>query len=146
MNKKQLVFLIVIGVLLFVLGGALGVAYDMNKTPQQIKVKTVNSLSSKVVSSIVAYGRISHIDGRIITLNNFGEDLVVSIPDNAKIYSFTIPSGTKTPVQQAATFGSVQLNQNVNVNLKLLPSGQFEGSSIIILPQSALYNEEASRS
>jgi len=140
MNKKQLVFLIVIGVLLFVLGGVLGVAYDTNKTPQQTKVKTVNSLSSKVVSSIVAYGQVVSIEGKNITLNNLGDNLVISIADNAKIYSLTIPSGAKAPVQSIGEFGDIKQGDSVNVNLKLLTDGQLEGSSVVILPPTAVNN------
>ena len=104
-KNKQLVILIIIGVFLFLLGGVIGIAYDSQTGPQQVKVKTVNSLTSKVVSSITAYGKITNINGKNLTLNNLGDNLVFLIADNAQIYSFTIPAvanknNTIVPVQK----------------------------------------------
>ena len=67
-----------------------------------------------------------------------GDTLVLSVPNSAKVYSFKIFPGSKTPVQSAASLGDIKEGDHINVNLKLLPNGQFEGSSVIILPPTAI--------
>ena len=137
-NKKQLIIFIIVGVLLFLIGGGLGVISTMQSQPVQTKTKTVNSLSSKVISSIVTYGQVKNINGRDITLSNLGDDLTISIASNAQIFSFTNSSNGKTgvvaPTQQIVKFENIKIGDSANVVMKLLPSGQLEGSSVIILP------------
>jgi hypothetical protein len=140
--KKYLLVLILVaaGLLLFVLGGSAGIIYTQ-KGPQETKTVTVNSLSSGVISSIVAYGQITNISGRNITLNNSGSNLVIPIATDAQIYAFATPTGktaaTTAPVQQVVTFGDIKIWDKANVAVRLLPTGQLEGSSVIILPSAA---------
>ncbi|MGD0576647.1 MAG: hypothetical protein ABSA74_01050 [Candidatus Staskawiczbacteria bacterium] len=136
-NKSKLVILIIVGVALFLIGGGLGIV-STQKGSQRTKIEATNSLSSKVVSSIIAYGQVKNIDGRNITLSNLDDNLTISIADNAQVYSFTTPvagkNGGTAPVQQTVKFENIKIGDNVNVAIKLLPSGQLEGSSVIILP------------
>lgn len=140
-NKKQSVILIVAGILIFLVGVGLGITLQNSNKAQARKVQAVNNLVSKVVSSIVAYGQVENIDGRNITLSNLGDNLVISIADNAQVYSFTTPvagkNGATAPVQQTVKFEDIKIGDNVNVAVKLSPSGQMQGSSVIILPMSA---------
>jgi hypothetical protein len=120
------------------IGAGLGIIYGIKKSPEQIKLKTENSLSSRVVSSIVAYGKVLLIKDRNIIVNNFGDNLTIPVPADAKVYLFTIPTKSKTPIQKEAEFSDIKQMDSVNVNLKLLPNGQFEASSVIILPSGAI--------
>ena len=68
-SKKKLTILIVIGVAIFLLGIALGFFYEKQLAFKKIKVESVNSLTSKLISSITAYGNVTKIEGRKITLS-----------------------------------------------------------------------------
>lgn len=134
-NKKQLAILIIVGVLVFLVGGGLGIISVQPKGFQKTKIEATNKLASRVISSIVAYGQIENIDGRNLTLSNFGDNLSILILDNAQVYSFTTPSvKNATPSQQTVKFENIKIGDKVNVAVKLLPNGQMQGSSVIILP------------
>ncbi len=129
-TKNQLVVFIASIVIVFVLGLMLGIAIKPQQSPAvQTKVEAATNLSSKVVSSITAYGKVSGIQGRDLTLSSLGDDLVVTAAPDARIYSFD--SSSK---QQITQFESIKAGDNVNVALKLLPNGKLQGTSIIILP------------
>jgi len=135
MDKKTSIILLVIGGLFFlILGGGLGIFYQSQKDVLQSpegnsKLKAVQVLSSKVIPSITAYGQISNIDGRNITLTFGGDSLNVKINDDAIVY---LPSSESSP-QQIAKFEDIKKGDNVSVNLRLLPDGQIEGQMVIIL-------------
>ena len=147
MEKKNLISLIVIGVVFFIVGGGLGLMYQKQKDAQSQlpqnnkKVAAVQTLSSKVIPSITAYGQISKIDGRNLTLAFGGDSLTIKIRDDALVY---MPSKTTsdssgkqiiTP-QTQSKFSDIKTGDNVSVNVKLLSDGQLEGQIVIIL-QSA---------
>jgi hypothetical protein len=133
-KKSKLVILAVAGILLFLIGAALGfVLHTQNKIQVQ-KVEAINSLSSKVVSSMSASGKVKNISGRNITLTNLGDDLTITIADNAQIYSFTLKTKGAAQTQQTAKFGDIKVGDNINVAVKLSPTGQMQGASVVILP------------
>jgi hypothetical protein len=136
-NKKQLVILIVAGILILLVGVCLGVFLQTQKVQIQ-KSAAANGLASKVVTSIVGYGQVKKIDGRNITLSNLGDNLTIAIINNAQVYSFAIPAGSQNgaaaPVQQEVSFGDIKVGDHVNIAVTLLPTGLLEGSSVIILP------------
>jgi len=129
LDKKQLTILIVIGVALFLFGAALGITFIQSGA----KVQTANSLASKVISSIIAYGQVKSINGNSITLSNLGDDLIISAAKDAKVYSFTTVVGG-APVQKLVGFGNIKVGDKINVTMKLSPKGQLEGSLVVILP------------
>lgn len=137
MDNKKLAILIIAGIVLVLLGGVAGVIFQAKfLSPQS---KSMNALSSKVISSIVAYGQVKNINGKNVTLSNLGDNLLISIADNAQVYSFTTPPGSAkntAPVQQTGKFDDLKVGDNVNVAVKLLPTGQLEGVSVIILSQT----------
>ena len=135
MEKKQLVILIIAVIVAFVIGGGLGVALQSQGT-QATKVEAVNSLASKVVTSMVAYGKVENIAGRNIALSNVGDNLTILMADNAQVYSFTTPK-TGSPVQQTVSFSNIKVGDNVNIAIKLLPTGKMQGASVVILPHPA---------
>ncbi len=130
MEKKQLTILIIAGALIFLIGGGLGVASQLSAVRQKVRTEAFDILSSKVITSVSAYGKVTKIEGRDITLNNLGDNLSVSMPDNVKVYSFVDSS------QQAAAFEDIKIGDSINATLKLLPTGGYEGLSIIIFPAS----------
>jgi len=142
MDKKTSIVLFVISAVFFVLGGGLGVLYQEQKSVSEIqdspKTKAVQTLSSKVIPSITAFGQLTNIDGRNVTLTFGGDSLTVKIRDDAQIYlpATTTKDSKGNPVtapQQTAKFSDIKVGDNVSVNLKLLPDGQIEGQLVIIL-------------
>jgi hypothetical protein len=131
-DKKQLSILIVMGILIFLAGGALGIISENQKIPTQ-KIETANNLSSKVISSIVAYGEVKSVNGRNIVLSNLGTDLTIRIAENAPVYSFATRSGSAAPVQQTVKLSDISKGDKINIALKVLPIGQMEGTSVVIL-------------
>ena len=134
-NKKQSVIWIIVCIVLFLLGLWFGsMRHNQNKTQTQ-KLQAATSLSSKVISSITAYGQVTSIQGDTITLNNLGDNLPIIITSNARIFSFTAPS-KGSPAQQTASFSNIKVGNNVNVVMNLSSDGQMQGTSVIILPQT----------
>ena len=132
MNSSNLVVILVVAVLFFVVGGSVGIFYQMQKdAPQLQKAESFNILSSKVVASIVAYGKVTAINGKSLTLSFNGSEMVISVAENAPIYAFLQGSTT----QQKAAFGDIKAGNNVNVNLRVSPNGAIEGQTVIVLPQ-----------
>jgi len=144
MEKKFLTILIVVGIVAFVLGGGLGMflqqqqATSMLKPENNPKIKAVQLLSSKVVPSITAYGQVSNISGRNLTLTFGGDSLTVKIRDNATVFlpaSTTTDSKGKqvTVPQKTVEFSEIKKGDNVSVNLTLSADGQMEGQMVVVL-------------
>jgi hypothetical protein len=136
-TKKQLAILVSAAVVLFLVGFALGYLLHPQKAADKVKIQAATNLSSKVVSSVVAYGQVKSISGRNITLSNLGDSLTILVAADAPIYSFIVKDKATAPVQQKVSFGSIKIGDSVNVAVKTLSSGQLEGSSVIILPVPA---------
>jgi hypothetical protein len=147
MNKSiSIIVLIVIGLIIFVTGGALGIMYQSSKPQAQInnQVKVdendlAKRLSSKVIAPIIANGTITKIDGKNITIISDKDSFDVAMTNNAKVYSFAIPAnnpkGSQSPSsQQEVAFSSLKVGQTVNVTLIIIPGGSIQGESIFILP------------
>ena len=134
MERKFIISAIIGALFFFVLGGGLGVYYASEAggvpgSKAAVKTQAVQTLSSKVIPSITAYGQVSKIDGKNITLNYGGDSLTIKLRDDAQIF---FPSTATTP-QKMAKFEDIKVGQNVSMNIKLLPDGQIEGQLVIIL-------------
>ncbi len=141
MNKIILIVsAIIAGLLLLALGASLGVSYQAQQasisSPQldQLEKTTaaVKFLSSKTVPSIVAYGQVTKIEDRDITLSYGGDSIKANIEENSLVYSFINDSQGK-PAQKQVDFKEIKIGDNLNITLKLLPDGQLQGQSIFIL-------------
>jgi hypothetical protein len=142
MEKKNLIILIILGFIIFILGGGLGILYQQQKevlpSKDILKVQAVQTLSSKVIPSIAAFGTVTNISGRNLTLVSGNDSLTVKISDGAQIF---LPATTTTDKngkvvtspQQAVSFSEIKNGNNVSVNLKLLPDGQIEGQMVSII-------------
>ncbi len=139
--NRSLIIAVIIGLALFVLGGGLGVFYQTQKDALKIqeaekKSAAVKSLSSDLVPSIVAYGEVSAIDGRNVTLFYNGKSMQIEINKDATVYSFSPSSGDeKEPLssQQQVKISDIKKGDRLNVTIKLLPDGSLEGQMVIIL-------------
>ncbi len=150
MNIKNVVIAIVLGVLILVFGVGIGVVYQGQKSPvAQVEsqqnaqsASTIKALSSKVIPSVAAYGTITNINGRNLTVGYQTDSIVVPVNNDAKIYGFVVTSAvpkggilpkTSTTSQQI-NFSDIKKGDSVSVNIKVLASGKMEGLSVIVLP------------
>ncbi len=133
-NQKQRTILIIAIILLLAVGFLLGVLSQKYNKVQVMKNEAVNSLSSKTVSSITVYGKITNIEDRNITLSNLGDSLTVLMSPNARIYSFVGTSGQATTTQIVLPFENIKVGDSVNIILNLSDIGQMQGDSLIVLP------------
>jgi preprotein translocase subunit YajC len=138
MDKKQLTILIIVGIILLLAGGAIGFAIKSFNKVQLQKNEAVSSLSSKVITSVTAYGEITKIDGETLTISNAGETLSVLMANTAKVRILAPKEGSTTPVQQDAKFEDLKVGQKVNVIMKVSATGEMQGSSVVILPTPAV--------
>ena len=134
MEKKQLIILIASAVVALIIGILLGILYVKLISVDGSRAKVVNSLSSKLITSVTSYGQISAIDGRSITINYSGESLVVPIVEKAKVLSLEM--GKTGPTQKEVEFSAIKVGDNVNIFLKVLDDGKMQGTSVVIFPAS----------
>ena len=135
MDKKNLTILVISAVVIFVLGGGMGILYQAQKNgaPIQNHEQTIKALMSKVVPSIVAFGEVAAINGKNVSLNYSGDNLTIKVRDDALIYTLI---GTDQSAQQQVAFSAIKKGDNLSINMRVNPQGQLEGMSVIIMPQS----------
>ena len=141
MEKSLLVGLIILIVLVvFILGAGIGIFYQTQKDITGINNirDTSEKLSSKVIPPIIAYGRVTKIDGKNITLNFSGENLIAKMDDNAQIFKFSSPSSSTKDSQPSSTrqetkFENIKVGDNLNITFKVLSDGTLLGQSVSIL-------------
>jgi hypothetical protein len=138
MKSTNAIVIIVIGAVVFIVGVGLGIFYQAQADSMQVtKTETANALSSKVIPSIVAYGTVTKIDGNNITLTAQGDTLTVAVSPDAKVISFSSTAGsTAAPTQKDASFSDVRTGDSINIAVKVMPDGQIQGQTVIILPGS----------
>lgn len=135
MNKTTLIVLMAISGLVFlVLGGGIGFLYKTLQISPQIKKTTaiIEALSSKTVLSTVAYGQVSKIEGRDITLSYDGDSIKISMAENTPVYSFVNDSTGKS-IQKKVDLKQIKIGDSLNITIKLLSDGQIQSQSALIL-------------
>jgi len=139
MNSAKIILSVVVLLVVFLLGGGLGVMYQPQRVnvPQQISATSpiVQELSSKLFPSIIAYGKITAISGNSLTLTYSGSSATINVKSGAPVYSFATDKTGKSS-QQKVDFSQIKKDDNVNVNSVLLTDGTLQGQSVIILPAS----------
>lgn len=141
METKNLTIIIVVAVVAVIVGGVLGMGMQTAKDSSAVSAAAklqpaVKTLSSKVIPSIIAYGQVTNIQDRNITLTYGGDSITVPVGNNSNIYSFIPPaagSKTATPTQQKVQFGEIKKGDSLNISVKLSADGKIEGQSVIIL-------------
>jgi len=135
-NKKTiiLVSLIMLGIVFLGVGYFAGVTLEKQKmVPELEKItkaaKILNAINSKVIPSPIAFGEITKISGRIVTLNYAGESLDISVKDNAQIYSFS-------QGQKQIDFSQIKVGDWLNITIEVLPDGQVQGLSVAVVYSS----------
>jgi len=147
MEKSLVTGLAIGGIFIFILGGGLGIVYQKQQilpsSQQPLTQPTVQQnstlvriLSSTAVAPIVAYGSVTEINGKDITLNSGKSKLTISTNQNAKIYLPVVQNnvGTKSPaVALLGKFEDIKVGDNLNITLKVSKDGTIGGEIISIL-------------
>lgn len=156
MEKSSMVWLIIAGIVFFVLGGGAGIIYSqkmVSELPQgllsnqqpNLSDNLLKTLTSNVLLPVVAYGKVTQINGRGVSIEIGGSTLTVKINQDAKIYfSLESTNATKTgkasTVQPEARFEDIKVGDNLNIYIKFLPDGSFGGQTVYIFASSASGN------
>ncbi len=148
MNNKILtiVICVIVGAVLFS-GTGYFVGVSLEKEKSQSRIETLEKQtnitemlgSSKIINSVIAFGKVSKVSGRTVTLASGLEKLAIDIKEDAQIYLMTAPTSVDgnisgIPTQRTAVFGEIKVGDNINVNVKILSNGSAEGLGVIILP------------
>lgn len=131
MDKKSIIILILIGVVIFVVGGGVGILYKTEKT-SEFSIKGSNMLSSRVISKIVAYGEVTEINKRNITLSFLEESLTFEIKENTPVYKI-VGDEPGSAFWQDSTFNEIKEGNRLNINLKIKENNEIEIVAVYIL-------------
>ena len=132
----------IIGIILLAGGFFCGIFFEKNKlAPDIVKMenlqKVENAVSSKVVSSIIARGKVSKIAGKTVTLSSNAESIEILVKDSTVFLSYVgSVVGGKVPKIVAPTkqvgFSDIKIGSTLSATIKISPSGQTEAVSVAI--------------
>lgn len=134
--KSPIIFIIIIGLAVFVLGAGTGAWYQSTLEPQKPQTKAIEtaikSLSSKLVSPLSAFGIIKEIGNNyiIITAKTKKEDLYIKTKKSVPVSLYKQENGSS--VRQELSSQDLKIGDALSVGLKLLEDGSFEALSINI--------------
>lgn len=147
MNTEKLIVIILIiffGIVLLAVGYSVGKGFSLGNQKiipdtggQQQIIKTAGIISSKIVRTIIASGKVSNILGKIITITNEGENMDIFIKDDTQISSTSIIYSQGKPAsskQIPAKFSDIKTGDQLSVIIKVLPDGKIEAVSVTIFP------------
>jgi len=132
---KTISIVLISGLLFSVLGAGVGFLYKTLQISPQLTV--IKTLSSKTVPSMVAYGQVSKIEGRDITLSYSGDNINISMEENSPVYSF-VNDSAKRDNQKKMELKDIKIGDNLNIAIRLLPDGRIQGQSVFILPAPSI--------
>ena len=134
-RKKLTAILIISGLAIFILGGIAGALY-------QNQISALNSsaaalpegLKSKAVSSIIFFGKVEKVFGRMLKISSGSDSGQVSVlvSEDAKISMMDF-SG-KALAQKPAGFKDIKIGDSVNVTAKIMDNYAISGVSLVIFP------------
>jgi cell division protein YceG involved in septum cleavage len=148
MNNKIIVLVVVL-VILAALAGfggywlGLEKSKAMNKNNMDMLSSSMDMLSLLKSSTVVpvnnAFGTVTDISGRNITLSSGVNKLTVAITPDAKIFRYALVGKPteglqKVSAPEPATFEDIKLKDNLNVTIKILGNNQVQGTTAYILP------------
>jgi len=139
MTRRNLVISIIIGLVIFVVGGGVGIMYQKSKTasisPEENPVYKI--LNSKLIPVITAYGKIVSINGSDMVLGSGEEMLNIKMEDNAPIYFFDssvdLGNGLSTPSQKIIGIDKLKEGQEISINLEIDKNGKINGVAGVLI-------------
>lgn len=148
MNIRALLGALILGILVLLLGIGLGILLSRGTGAGPAQVENtvipdaVKLLSSQVVPSVLARGKITEINGRNITLMYQAQTGTIKITDNATISALVVPPPvpvTKNKyISKQAAFEDIKVDDDIEIYVRVLPDGHIEGFSVLILPPQSV--------
>lgn len=135
MKKSVLIILFFLLLALFLASGiGFGIFYQQQKDliGENNSKNTLKALSSKSIASIIAYGQLTKIDGRDVTISYLGDSMNIFIEDGCKIYLIGESAGGQSEKKEIS-FEEIKIGNHLNITIKIMPDGQIIGQSILIL-------------
>jgi hypothetical protein len=148
-GEKVIAVILIIfsGIILLSVGYFVGVGFTaekqkniLNYEDQQRATKTIEVMSSKMIQSIVASGKVSNISDRTVVITDEEESMNIYIKEDTQISSFILVTVAKggtsstTSKQTKAEFSDIKIGDRVNATIKILPDNKIEAVSVIIIP------------
>ena len=148
MDKRLLIILIVLGVVIFLVGVGVGVI-SQKQSPSNTNqvnnsqtnndaglVSLAKTLKSTPINSIGVFGTVTNISGKAITVESKNDSVKVKVANDAKIFNFvqTTVAGKTTSSQKAGVFGDIKVGSNVSMGAKITADNTLEVSSVVIFP------------
>ncbi|MFA7676416.1 MAG: hypothetical protein WCY28_03345 [Candidatus Shapirobacteria bacterium] len=94
MDKTNIIILVLIGAVLFSVGGGLGIIYQSQKNYSEENI--FKALSSKAVSSIAISGELKKVNNEKIILSYEEENFEIKVSENTRVYYFRESSPGET--------------------------------------------------
>ena len=125
-----------IAVAVFVVGMGLGMFYQFKKDAQKISATGTPSadlkvLSSDIITAVAAFGNVTDVNGRNITISYNGKSLTLNIGENVAVTSFT-----NNGSQKNISYSDIKKGDSVNAALKINPDGQLTAQTVLVLSSS----------
>jgi len=139
MEIKKVVSYIIVALVFFAVGGGTGfLSYESFKKQQPLEETPVYKiLTSNLIPTITAYGRISSINGNDMVLSNGEELLNIKMENSAPVYVFDssvdLGNGLSAPSQKVAGIDILKEGQDISVNLEINKDGQINGVAGVLL-------------
>ena len=143
MDKKILSgIMVLIAVISFITGGYASFYVRGNKQQAVVSQKqeqgdpkkcavmetAVKNISSNVIDSSLAFGKVSKISGKNITLASGDESVVFSLTDSSKIYIID----TSTKSNKEVDLSQMKVGDYLSINFNVLPDGSMQIASAFI--------------
>jgi hypothetical protein len=140
MNKNLIILLTIGALFVFVLGGGMGIFYQVQKDALQLEKgkiaeKSLKVISSKLTQAVVIYGEVSNIDQekKTFTLSAQGDSIDITMKKDSLAYLLSNNSNG-VPVRTQIDFKDIKNKDMVRSFLEFLPDGQIASFLVMIIP------------
>lgn len=124
----SIVSLLIAVVIFFAVGFGAGFYY-LNQTSQG-NSSLIKALASKVVPSIVAYGKVSKIAGKTISLTSGADSIDIVVQEEAPVNTYSQKDNSYAKIKLT----DIKVGDTLNVVMKITEENKLEGISVIKLP------------
>ena len=145
MEKKDLILVIIGGLVLLIIGYFLGtskerevVVTDQEVIKAEVPLAIVNILESNVVTGLSASveGTVVQVDGRDIKLESEGDYLVISIKERASILRLidqgVVDGVPIPPITRSITINEIVSGDNLMIDVEVKRDGTLIGRDVIL--------------
>lgn len=142
MPKTNLIFLIIGGLILLGLGYGCGF---LSGQKEIAGIKTEGPLTDLIESKVItrlnalAFGEVTEISGRSLTLKNQGDTLTILVKEEATINRLLPSEGEigapRTAETEEIEFEEIKIGDRVNIVCELKTDGSLEGVQVVVLSQ-----------